>query len=61
MEVIKKKVERIMTTGTTSGCTENCFVFIPDLNAEYKFKILLTSEAKDLGFFDVVEEDEINV
>lgn len=44
-----------MTTGTTSGCTSsnNCFVIIPDMNATYTFKILLKSEVRDLGFFDV--------
>jgi hypothetical protein len=52
MEIIKKKIFQIMTTGTTSGCTENCFVIIPDLSVVYNFKIGLTSDIKDLGFFD---------
>lgn len=52
MEVIKKQVQRVMTTGTTSGDTENSFIIIPDTGTTYNFRILLTSEANDLGFFD---------
>lgn len=52
MEFIKKTVLRIMTTGTTTGCTGTCRVIIPATGATYTFKILLNQEAKNLGFFD---------
>jgi hypothetical protein len=61
MELIKKTVKYAMTTGTTSGCTstENCYVIIPDTGATYTFKILLTSEIKDLGIFDAAKDEDI--
>ena len=54
MEIIKKKIKQILTTGTTIGCTKNnnCFVIIPDLNVSYYFKLCLISESIDIGFFD---------
>jgi hypothetical protein len=54
MEVIKKTVKMAMTI---SGVTENEFVVVPDLNTSYKFKILLTSQVRDIGFFDDIKED----
>jgi len=51
MEKIQKKIERIMTTGTTTGCTP-CAVIIPDTTVNYYFKISLTAESPDIGFFD---------
>lgn len=51
MELIQKKIERIMTTGTTTGCTP-CAVIIPDTTVNYYFKISLTAESHDIGFFD---------
>ena len=33
----------------------NCFVIIPDTDAVYNFKILLKSEIRDLGLFDIVD------
>lgn len=56
MELIKKQVQRIMTTGSTTGCTD-CFVFIPDLSVDYSFKIILNARDIDFGFFDVYEDD----
>lgn len=65
MEFIKKTIYRIMTTGTTTGatdckgtypictgCTGNCVNIIPDTGVTYYFKILLISDAQDIGFFD---------
>jgi len=53
MELIKKQVQRIMTTGSTTGCID-CYVEIPDLSILYNFKIMLTARDIDFGFFDVV-------
>jgi hypothetical protein len=55
MELIKKTIYRIMTTGTTTGCTGTCRVIIPNTGVTYCLKIGLIQEAHDLGFFDVVE------
>ena len=52
MELIQKTVLRIMTTGTTTGCTGTCRVIIPDTGATYNFKLLLNQEIKNVGFFD---------
>lgn len=57
MEVIKKRILQAMTTGATTGCTGNCYVIVPDLTASYYVMICLTSNAKELGFFDVYVED----
>jgi hypothetical protein len=51
MEILKKTIQRVMTTGTTTGCTE-CYVIIPDINIYYTLKVCLTQEAQDMGFFD---------
>lgn len=63
MKVIKKTVERVMTTGNTENCKieDNCFIIIPDTSIIYNFKILLTSNTIDLGFFDVINEDVIEL
>ncbi len=52
MELIQKTVLRIMTTGTTTGCTGTCRVIIPDTGVTYNFKLLLNQEIKNVGFFD---------
>jgi len=52
METIKKTILQALTTGTTSGCKDNCRIIIPDLAAVYYIKISLTQEAHDFGFFD---------
>lgn len=60
METIKKTIKRAMTTGTTTICdVDDCFIIVPDLNAVYNFKILLTKNDEDLGFFDV-DEDSVS-
>ena len=56
MEVIKKTVLRALTTGTTTGCTSTCRIIIPDLTANYYFKICLTQETQDCGFFDINDQ-----
>jgi hypothetical protein len=52
MELIKKTVQRAMTTGLTATTTGYSYIIIPDINAVYHFKILLTNELQDMGFFD---------
>jgi hypothetical protein len=46
-----------MTTGTTTGCTGTCRVIIPATGATYTFKILLSQEVKNFGFFDAYMVD----
>ena len=57
MEIIKIRILQAMTTGTTTGCTGNCYVMIPDLTANYYVKICLTSDIRELGFFDAYVEE----
>jgi hypothetical protein len=58
MEVIKKIIRQAITTGTTAECTGGtCYVIIPDLTVVYNFNFSITQENKDLGFFDVYEEE----
>ena len=57
MELIKKTIYRIMTTGTTTGCTGTCRVIIPDTGVTYNFKILINQEVKDAGFFEAYMVD----
>ena len=57
MELIKKQIQRAMTTGATpcdSGITGNCYQIIPDLTIDYNFKIMLKAKDIDFGFFDVI-------
>lgn len=59
MELIKKTVNIAMTTGTTTGCTGGtCFVIVPDLSAIYHFKISLSNDVQDIGFFDAYDPPE---
>lgn len=53
MEFIKKQMQRIMTTGSTTGCTD-CYIMIPDLTVDYNLKIMLKARDIDFGFFDVL-------
>jgi len=54
MEIIKKTIKQLLTTGTTTGCTGTCRVIIPITSSgvTHNFKILLTQETEDIGFFD---------
>lgn len=59
MELIKKQVQRITTTATTTcdeGVEGPCFRIIPDTTVNYNFKILLKSKVIDYGFFDVTTD-----
>lgn len=56
MELIKKTILQAVTTGTTTGCTGSCRIIIPNSGATYCFKIGLTQEAIDIGFFDAYVE-----
>jgi hypothetical protein len=60
MEIIKKKVHMIMTTGVTActGTAGSCIVIIPDTGVTYNFKINLTGIHKDMGFFDASPDAE---
>ncbi len=58
MEIIKKTILLATTTGTTTGCTGTCRIIVPDLNANYNIKFLLSSDVRDLGFFDVYSEPQ---
>lgn len=52
MEVIKKTVQMVMTTGTTACTSGTCYIIIPNTGVTYYFKIGLTAEMQDIGFFD---------
>jgi hypothetical protein len=52
MEVIKKTMLQAVTTGTTSTGIQ----IIPDLTKSYYFKILLSQDSLDCGFFDAYVE-----
>lgn len=54
MEIIKKTILRVMTTGATT--TENTYAIIPDIDAVYNIKINLSSDVRDIGFFDAFVE-----
>jgi len=60
MEVIKKKFQIVTTTGTTTGCTGNCYVIIPysGTGVTYNFNVLLKATANDWGFFDTLSEGQ---
>ena len=55
MEFIKKRILRVTTTGTTTGCTGTCRVIIPDPKAKYYIKFCLVQDAEDIGFLDAYE------
>jgi len=72
MEIIKKTILQALTTGTTVpctyrdietgelvDCTNPCRNLIPDLSATYNIKIGLTGVQKDIGFFDVVSDEDV--
>jgi hypothetical protein len=58
MEVIKRQFKIVTTTGTTTGCTGNCYVIIPysGTGVTYNTNFLLTANNKDWGFFDTFEQ-----
>jgi len=53
MEILKKTILQILTTGTTSGGT----IIIPNTGVTYNFKVGLVSVVKDIGFFDAFVDD----
>lgn len=55
MEVIKKTVLQALTTGKTG----NNIIIIPNTSAIYYFKINLTQEVHNLGFFGAPLESTI--
>jgi len=59
MEVLKKTVLMALTTGLTTTTSGNSYIIVPDLTAIYYFKIGLTAEMPDLGFFDAYVEPVI--
>jgi len=52
VELLKKTILRAMTTGLTATTTGYSYIIIPDIDAVYHFKIGLTAELQDIGFFD---------
>lgn len=56
MEVIKKTILQALTTEIITGCTGNYCIIIPDLTVNYYFKICLTQETQDCGFFDINDQ-----
>lgn len=56
MEIIKKKFKLKTTTGSTS----NGIVIIPDTSVDYSMKILLKSTMYDWGYFDVLEDQNVD-
>lgn len=58
MEVIKKTIQMALTTGVTATTSGNSYIIVPDLTAIYYFKIGLSVEAPDLGFFDAYAPPE---
>lgn len=58
MEVLKKTIQMALTTGLTATTSGNSYIIVPDLTAIYHFKIGLTAEMPDLGFFDAYAPPE---
>ena len=57
MELVKKQIQLITTTATTTcddGVVGPCYVLIPDESVNYNIKLLLTARDIDFGFFDVL-------
>lgn len=52
MEFVKKTIKQETTVESVS---ENEVIVVPDENAVYSLKLLLTKKEIDLGFFDTVE------
>lgn len=55
MELIKKTIKQIVTTGATSDHREGYFIIIPDTTVTYGFKVLLTNDVTDIGFLDPID------
>lgn len=54
MEIIKKRILQVLTTGMTATTGGNKYIIVPDLTAVYNMKIGLCSIVKDIGFFDTI-------
>lgn len=66
MEVIKRTIKQVLKTGVTvpcsyrdpetgiliTGCTAMTKTIVPDTGATYCFKIQLSQDSEDIGFFD---------
>jgi hypothetical protein len=59
MEILKKTIHRITKLEISPNCENDCGDIVPDLNAIYYFKISLTSDSKDIGFFDVIPNNAL--
>lgn len=59
MEIIKKKFSVVLATGTTTGCTGNCYVIIPysGSGVTYNTNILLKANVTDWGVFDTIDDE----
>jgi len=52
MELIKKTILQLLTTGITATTQGNKYIIVPDLTAVYHMKIGFKSVVNDIGFFD---------
>lgn len=60
MELIKKQLQQITTTATTTcdeGVVGPCYEVIVDTSISYNLKILLKDKNVDFGFFDVLIQE----
>ena len=58
MDLIKRKIKIVTTTGTTTGCTGSCYVIVPysGTGVTYNTNLLLSANATEWGFFDVIDD-----
>lgn len=58
MELVQRTFKIVMTTGTTTGTTGNCYVIIPysGTGVTYNTTINLVADANDFGFFDTIDD-----
>jgi hypothetical protein len=57
MEFLRKRVELKMKLQKHSDISGDTYTIVPDTSVSYGFKISLTAEGKDLGFFDAITDD----
>jgi len=52
MEVIKKTILQVLTTGITATTSGNKYIIIPDTGATYSMTFGIVSSDEEIGFFD---------
>jgi len=60
MEFLRKRVELKMKLQKHSNISGDTYTIVPDTSVSYGFKISLTAEGKDLGFFDAITDTIIS-